>query len=211
MEGGEITLSDDFIDCPVCAEPFIVPVVCPCGHSLCGECCFKIQQCPICRMDFVEKDLIRNYDLERAVSFVHTHSDEHVRNVQTEVEKRIHPRQQSSSSQVTHCWVPDTVLFQRKNIVEDLKRKSIAAYESTLIKAVDNVLNRISAMYRNKRSGFSETFSVSNLIEKSEILTIPVPIFLTDLKTALDRIGVNSILNGDYISINFTPPTEGRT
>lgn len=49
------TTSDcDVLTCKICFINKITKVLIPCGHSLCYECVFKLQTCPICKKNFTK-------------------------------------------------------------------------------------------------------------------------------------------------------------
>ncbi|KAK9881062.1 hypothetical protein WA026_014407 [Henosepilachna vigintioctopunctata] len=56
------------IECPVCFEYMVPPIYqCAGGHSICGDCKNKVQQCPTCEKSFGET---QNYAVESFTSFL---------------------------------------------------------------------------------------------------------------------------------------------
>lgn len=55
LNGSEIA---ELFSCPVCLDLLSYPVLLPCGHVLCGDCCARLlqtralQKCPLCTNKF---------------------------------------------------------------------------------------------------------------------------------------------------------------
>lgn len=45
---------DDFA-CPICLDNFSNFTLVPCGHLICGQCCQKVNSCPLCRKSINQK------------------------------------------------------------------------------------------------------------------------------------------------------------
>ncbi len=60
-EDETLQLPDSSAECPVCLDAFESPVVTPCGHWFCRECCLGVlatnRHCPLCRRDVAESQL----------------------------------------------------------------------------------------------------------------------------------------------------------
>jgi Seven in absentia protein family len=56
------------LECPVCAQFFTPPILeCMSGHSICGKCSLKVNNCPECRLHILPS---RNWSLERIISSI---------------------------------------------------------------------------------------------------------------------------------------------
>jgi len=62
------------MNCVICLEKMVNPVVGKCGHSICGECCNKLvnRKCPTCRTTTY---FSKNYDLMKTLDTLGYTSD----------------------------------------------------------------------------------------------------------------------------------------
>lgn len=70
----------EITECNICSETFKQTTITKCGHTFCGKCiseCINLHNnCPTCKKDLTENDLIRNYLLDDVIQELMQQRDE---------------------------------------------------------------------------------------------------------------------------------------
>ncbi len=53
----------NIIECPICLETYDVPLICPCGHTLCSKCYENLSECPYDKVEINKDVRIKNFSI----------------------------------------------------------------------------------------------------------------------------------------------------